>query len=91
MNIISWIIIALIVGLWSFVWFHIGAVYGTKHTAHVWTDYIMQKCVRLDLLLTRIRTEFSNAAERAPEGMPVVMAEDTLLRIIDETVKVQNR
>lgn len=71
--------------------FHCGAVYGTKKTAHVWTDYIMQKCVRLDLLLTRIRTEFSNAAERAPEGMPVVMAEDTLLRIIDETVKVQNR
>lgn len=71
--------------------FHCGAVYGTKHTAHLWTDYIMQKCVRLDLLLTRIRTEFSNAAERAPEGMPVVMAEDTLLRIIDETVKVQNR
>ena len=81
--------IIYIIGL--FAAFHLGAVYGTKHTAHVWTDYIMQKCVRLDLLLTRIRTEFDEAKSKAPEGMPVVMAEDTLLRIIDETVKVQNR
>lgn len=81
--------IIYIIGL--FAAFHLGAVYGTKHTAYLWTDYIMQKCVRLDLLLTRIRTEFDEAKSKAPEGMPVVMAEDTLLRIIDETVKVQNR
>lgn len=71
--------------------FHMGAVYGTKVTAGRWTKYIMEKCVRVDLLMNRIETTFRNAAEQAPEGTPVVIAQDSLIKLITDVIEVQNR
>ena len=64
---------------------------GTVITARRWTNYIMDNCIRVDLLLHRIENTFQNAAAQAPEGAPVVIAQDSLLKLIDDILKMQNR
>ena len=81
----------LLIASASFAAFHFGAVYGTRVTAHKWTDYIMDECIRKGMLLDRLSSEFEKAEKIAPPGAPIVMAQDTLLRIIAETIELQNR
>lgn len=70
--------------------FHVGATYAAKKVSRKWTSYIMEHCVRLDMLKTRITDEF-HKGEMIAEGKPVVMTQDTLLRIINEVLELQNR